>query len=171
MTVMNTSGSWTSRVVRGLLVLALVTAVSDVSLLAQRNRGNVRSSSRASTHSRNRNNNVNRNRNRNNNRNVNRNVNRNINRNIDIDRDIDVHVDHHYGYGGCCYRSGWGTAAAVATTAVVTAAVVGSVVRSLPPSCSTVIVNGFAYQQCGTTWYQPQITSGSTTYVVVNAPR
>jgi hypothetical protein len=48
-------------------------------------------------------------------------------RDINIDRDIDIDVDHHY---GCCYRSGWGTAAVVATTAVVTAAVVGSIVHN-----------------------------------------
>jgi hypothetical protein len=33
------------------------------------------------------------------------------------------------------------------------------------------MVNGFAYQQCGSTWYQPQISGGSTTYIVVNPPR
>jgi hypothetical protein len=54
---------------------------------------------------------------------------------------------------------------------VVTAAVVGSIVSTLPGVCTTVIVNGFAYQQCGSAWYQPRISGGSTTYVVVNAPR
>jgi hypothetical protein len=110
------------------------------------------------------------NRNWNVNRNVN--VNRNINRNIDVDRDWDVHrrydIDYHH---GCCYGGGWGTAAAVATTAAATAAVVGSRVYSLPPSCSLVIVGGFSYQQCGRTWYQPQISGSSTSYVVVNPPR
>ena len=52
-----------------------------------------------------------------------------------------------------------------------TAAVVGSAVYTLPPSCSVVVVDGFTYQQCGSVWYQPQISGGSTTYVVVNAPR
>jgi hypothetical protein len=63
------------------------------------------------------------------------------------------------------------TAAAVTAATVVTAAVVGSIVYSIPSSCSTVVVNGFAYQQCGSTWYQPQISGGSTTYIVVNPPR
>jgi hypothetical protein len=104
---------------------------------------------------------------------VNRNSggNNNINRNVDIDRDIDVDIDVDHHYGGCCYHSGWGTAAAVATTAIVTAAVVGSVVNALPPACQVVIVNGFTYQQCGSTWYQPQLAGGSTTYVVINPPR
>jgi hypothetical protein len=62
-------------------------------------------------------------------------------------------------------------AAAVATTAVVTAAVVGTRVTVLPPACTVVYVNGFTYQQCGTVWYQPQFVGTSTTYVVVNPPR
>ncbi len=135
------------RLSRFAMAILLALLVSDAAALAQRDRGKVRSSSRTTTH--------------------NRNVNKNVNRNVDIDRDIDV--DHRY--GGCCYHSGWGTAAAVATTAIVTAAVVGSVVHTLPPSCTLVVVNGFTYQQCGTVWYQPQISGSSTTYIVVNAPR
>jgi hypothetical protein len=112
--------------------------------------------------------NVNRNKNVNVNRNVNRNTNVNVNRHVDVD------VDHHYHggyYGGCCYHGGVGTAMAVTATAMVTAAVIGSMVNTLPVGCTQVIVNGFAYQQCGSTWYQPQLAGSSTTYVVVNAPR
>ena len=61
-------------------------------------------------------------------------------------------------------------AAAVATTAVVTAAVVGSRVTTLPPSCTVVYANGFTYQQCGTVYYQPQFVGTTTSYVVVNSP-
>ena len=120
--------------------------------------------------------------------NVNKNVNKNVNVNRHVDRDVnvdvnrrppprrdvdvDIDVDRH---GGCCYHDHHhnpiATAAAVTATAVVTSAIVGSIVYSLPPSCSTVIINGFAYQQCGSTWYQPQISGGSTTYIVVNPPR
>ena len=32
----------------------------------------------------------------------------------------------------------------------------GTVVHSLPPSCSSVMVGNVAYQQCGNTWYQPR---------------
>lgn len=101
------------------------------------------------------------------------NVNSNKNVNVNTHRDIDVDVHHHGGYygGGCCYRSGVGTAMAVTATAMVTAAVIGSMVNTLPSGCSTVIVNGFAYQQCGSTWYQPQISGSNTTYIVVNPPR
>jgi hypothetical protein len=154
--------TYVARVLRLALVFCLALSLTDVALLAQRNRGNVRNSSRSSV---NRSNNVNRN----------TNVNRNVNRNIDVDRDIDVDVDvhHRYGYGGCCYSSGGAGAfvAGAVVGAAVTAAVVGTRVTTLPPACSVVVVNGFAYQQCGTVWYQPQISGSSTTYIVVNAPR
>jgi len=61
--------------------------------------------------------------------------------------------------------------AAVVGTAAVTAAVVGSVVRTLPPSCSAVAVGGVAYQQCGSTWYQPAYSGTTVNYTVVNPPR
>jgi hypothetical protein len=120
--------------------------------------------------------NVNRNTNVNSNKNVNVNSNRNVNRNTNVDidrhRDVDIDIDVDHRHGGCCYHnSGWGVAAAVATTAIVTAAVVGSTVQTLPPACSVVVVNGFAYQQCGTVWYQPQFVGTTTSYVVINAPR
>jgi hypothetical protein len=116
--------------------------------------------------------NVNMNRNVNVNRNVD--VNRNVNHNSDFDRDVDIDVDHHYGGWGCCYHPGAAaaaTAAAVTTAAVTTAAVVGSMVHSLPSSCEAVSVNGFTYQRCGSTWYQPQFSGSSVTYIVVNPPR
>jgi hypothetical protein len=43
--------------------------------------------------------------------------------------------------------------------------------QSLPPPCATVVVNGLAYQQCGSTWYQPRFSGTTTAYFVVNAPR
>jgi hypothetical protein len=61
--------------------------------------------------------------------------------------------------------------AVVATAAVATAAVVGSVVNTLPPQCSSVIVNGIAYQQCGSSWYQPQYAGSTVNYIVVNPPQ
>ncbi len=99
-----------------------------------------------------------------------RNVNRNVNRDIDVHRDIDVDV-----HGGCCYHDHWddhpvATAAAVTAAVSLTAAAIGSIAYSLPPSCSQVIVNGIAYQQCGSTWYQPQYAGTTVQYVVVNAP-
>jgi hypothetical protein len=61
--------------------------------------------------------------------------------------------------------------AAVVGTAAVTAAVVGSVVSTLPPSCTSVVVNGVAYQQCGSAWYRPSYAGTTVSYTVVNPPR
>jgi hypothetical protein len=88
---------------------------------------------------------------------------------VNVNRNVYVHGGY---YGGCCYNPHpVATAAAVTATAVATAAIVGSIVHTLPAGCTQVIVNGFAYQQCGPTWYQPHISGGVTTYVVVTAPR
>ena len=57
----------------------------------------------------------------------------------------------------------------MATTAAVTAAVVGTS-SDASPSCTTVMAGGVTYQQCGSVWYQPQFVGTGTTYVVVNAP-
>ena len=107
-------------------------------------------------------------------RNVNRNANANYNRNrnahVNVHRDIDVDVDHHY-HGYYDNYHPVATAVGVAAAATITAAVIGSIVYSLPPSCSTVVVNGFAYQQCGSTWYQPQYAGTQVSYVVINPPR
>jgi hypothetical protein len=104
------------------------------------------------------------------NRNVNVNSNTNVNRNYNnVNRNVNVDVDRG-GWGGCCYNSGVGVAAAVATTAAVTAAVVGTRVQTLPASCTVVVAGGVTYQQCGSVWYQPQFVGTGTTYVVVNAP-
>jgi hypothetical protein len=89
--------------------------------------------------------------------------NANVNRNVNVDRDIDVDVDRDY--------HPITTAAAVGTAAVVTAAVVGSVVHTLPPACTAVQVGNVTYHQCGDTWYQPQYAGTQLTYVVVNPPR
>jgi hypothetical protein len=115
---------------------------------------------------------ANRNFNGNANVNANRNINSNVNRNTNINRNVNVNVNNDY-------RGGWddhyyhpvATAAAVTAAAVVTAAVVGSVVNSVPPSCGTVVVNGFSYYQCGSSWYQPRYAGTTVQYVVVNPPQ
>ncbi|CAG9167270.1 hypothetical protein LMG23992_00767 [Cupriavidus laharis] len=93
------------------------------------------------------------------------NVNRNVN--VNSSRNVNVNVESH---GGCC---GWdndyhpvATAAAVTATVAVTSAVIGSMVRTVPPGCVPVNYAGMVYQQCGSTWYQPQ----GSQYVVVNPP-
>ena len=56
--------------------------------------------------------------------------------------------------------------AAVAGAAVVAAIAIGTIVASLPPSCSTVVVDGVTFHNCSGTWYRPQ----GSQYIVVNAP-
>jgi hypothetical protein len=104
-------------------------------------------------------------------RNFSNNRNVNYNRNVNVHRDIDVDVNRHYHggyYGGCCYYDRPGVGAVVAATAA--AIVVGTIVSSLPPNCTTIVANGFTYHNCGGTYYQPRYAGGSVTYVVVNRP-
>jgi len=114
--------------------------------------------------------NVNRNVNATQNVNVNRNVNatHNVNQNVNVNRNVNVvgrpvYVENDY--------HPFAAAAAVTAGVAVTAAAVGSIARSLPPSCSTAVVNGITYQNCSGTWYQPQYAGSQVTYVVVNPPR
>jgi hypothetical protein len=58
------------------------------------------------------------------------------------------------------------TAAAVSATVAVTSAVVGSMVRAVPAGCVPVNYRGVIYQQCGSTWYQPQ----GSQFVVIAPP-
>lgn len=74
--------------------------------------------------------------------------------------DVDVHV-----HGGYYYNPGPSVGAVVATTLVV-----GAIVASLPPNCTTIIVNGLAYQHCGGTYYQPRYSGSTVTYIVVTKP-
>jgi len=150
-----------NRSIRHLLSITLVLLLSGLPMLAQR-RGGGGGRTRTSVNQ----GNVNRNSNVNSNRNVNVNSNRNVN--VNVDHDVYVHGGY-YG-GGCCYHP-VAAAAAITATAMVTAAVIGSMVNTLPPSCSVVMVNGLTYQHCGSTWYQPQFVGTSTTYVVVAAPQ
>ncbi len=95
-------------------------------------------------------------------------VNKVNNNNVNVNKNVNVNVDG----GGCC-NNGWdndyhpvATAVAVTAAVAVTSAVVGSIVRSVPAGCVPVNYGGMVYQQCGSTWYQPQ----GTQYVVINPP-
>jgi hypothetical protein len=123
----------------------------------------------------NRNANVNRNRNANVNRNtnVNRNANVNVNRNanVNVNRNVNVHGGYHGGGYYHDHDDGIGVGGAIAIG--VAGMAIGSMITAaaLPPSCSTVSVNGITYQQCGSTWYQPQYSGSQVNYIVVNPPR
>jgi hypothetical protein len=87
--------------------------------------------------------------------------------NMNVYRPVNIgdgDFDNIYGRPGCCYHP---LARAAAWT---TAAAVGSVVYALPPNCTVVVVNGLTYQQCGSTWYQPQFVGDEASYVVVSPP-
>jgi hypothetical protein len=147
----------------GLLACALATVVLTVlpgpALAGREVKNNTRTTVNKNSNT-NRNTNVNRNTNTNVNRNTNVNVDRNVNVNTHRDVDIDIDVDH-----------GWNPVATVAAVAV-TAAVVGSIVNTLPPSgCYPVQIGPTLYQQCGSYWYQPQYYGTTVQYVVVNPPR
>lgn len=100
--------------------------------------------------------------------NVSGNVNVNRNTNVNVDRHVDVDVDADRHWDGDDHPIA--RAAAVGTAVAVTAAAIGSIAYSIPESCVPVDVNGVTYQQCGSTWYQPQYAGDSVQYVVVDAP-
>jgi hypothetical protein len=83
--------------------------------------------------------------------------------NVNVNRNVNVDVD-----GGCC-NNGWDNdhhpiaAAAVITG---TAAIIGSMVNTVPTNCVPINYGGMIYQQCGSTWYQPQ----GSQFIVVNPP-
>jgi hypothetical protein len=151
--------------VTGLLSVAMAAAslVAPITAEAKPTRTSVNNnanSNRSANVNSNRNTNVNSNRNANvnSNKNVNVNSNRNVNANRNVNVDVDVDRNHHHPVG---------TAVAVGATMAVTAAVIGSMTTTLPPACTVVLVNGLSYQQCGSTWYQPQYVGSSVQYVVV----
>jgi hypothetical protein len=87
-------------------------------------------------------------------------IHRNTNVNIDRDIDVDVHHDYHHHH----------VDHPVAAT-IFTAAVIGAIFYTPPPTYTVVVVNGITYYQSGSTWYQPQFAGTTTTYIVVNSPR
>ncbi len=84
-------------------------------------------------------------------------------------RNYNHDVYHHYN-NNYRYDYGWGGAVAAGVAVGVTAAAIGSVAYALPSGCSSTVVNGVIYQQCGSTWYQPQYAGNSMSYVVVARP-
>ena len=91
----------------------------------------------------------------------------NVNSNVNVNKNVNVNVNNNNN-NGCCNNNGWDNDHPVAAVAAVaaTAAVIGSMVRTVPPGCAPVNYGGMVYQQCGGTWYQPQ----GSQYVVVNPP-
>jgi len=123
--------------------------------------------------------------------NVNRNA--NINQNVNVNRNVNVNVNNGY-RGGCvnCYYHdnnwNWGSFAAGAATAAVTGAVVaaatrpasttvvvaapaiGTIVPTLPGSCSTVSAAGGVIYNCNSTYYRPYYQGTQLVYQVATYP-
>jgi hypothetical protein len=106
-------------------------------------------------------------------RRANVNINNNSNNNINISNN--GNYNRHNGWGG---NGGWYDdhhhwhPLATAATVAVTAAVIGSIVNSVPSSgCQMLIVNGLSYYQCGSSWYQPRYYGSNVQYIVVVPPR
>jgi methylase of polypeptide subunit release factors len=89
---------------------------------------------------------------------------------VNVNRNVHVHRGYHGG-GYYDHNDGIGVGGAIAIG--VAGMAIGSMITAaaLPPSCSTVSVNGITYQQCGSTWYQPQYSGSQVNYIVVNPPR
>jgi hypothetical protein len=98
-------------------------------------------------------------------------VNVNRNANVNVNRNVNVHGGYHGGGYYHDHDDGIGVGGAIAIG--VAGMAIGSMITAaaLPPSCSTVSVNGMTYQQCGSTWYQPQYSGSQVNYIVVNPPR
>jgi hypothetical protein len=96
------------------------------------------------------------------NRNVNVNANKNVN--VNANRNVNVNVNNNGGWDNDYHPVA--TAVAVTAAVAVTSAVIGSMVRTVPAGCVPVNYRGMIYQQCGSTWYQPQ----GSQYVVIVAP-
>ena len=99
---------------------------------------------------------------------VNRSVdaNRDIDRNVNVDRDRDVNINRDIDVNTNYDR--WGHPIARGVTAGVA---IGTAVAMLPSGCTTVVVDGIGYSQCGSSWYQPVYSGTSVQYVVVGAPQ
>jgi hypothetical protein len=92
-----------------------------------------------------------------------------VNRPVNVG-DIDVNRGLRGDYDGCCYHHPIAAGAAVAAGAAIASAAIGSTWYTLPPTCVVTVVNGVTYNQCGSTWLQPEFDGTTTEYVVVSSP-
>jgi hypothetical protein len=93
------------------------------------------------------------------------------NGNVNIGNSVNVGNGNYGGggYYGGGYYGGWGAGAVAAGFFVgaATAAVVGSMYASLPPSCGAYMTS---YYYCGGVYYQPRYEGDNVTYVIVDKP-
>jgi hypothetical protein len=98
---------------------------------------------------------------------VNKDINRNVNRNIN--KNVNVNVNHRY-YGG--YGHGYGYYYGSPIVAFTTGLVIGSIIAAstMPKSCTTVMVGGVSYRQCGSSYYMPVYQGDTLVYKAVASP-
>ena len=84
---------------------------------------------------------------------------------INVDRG-DVNIDVDRGYGG--FDNPVAASMAIGAVAVTTAAVIGSSYQTLPSGCTTVVMNGASYHQCGSAYYQQTMSGDQVVYVAAN---
>jgi hypothetical protein len=84
--------------------------------------------------------------------------------------DVNINVDNDYGYRWNDNYHPVARGVAVGTAVAVSAAVVGSMIYTLPPSCVNRYYGGVTYYGCGSVWYQPQYQGDTVVYVVVQQP-
>ena len=91
-----------------------------------------------------------------------KNVNVKNNVNVNVKNNVNVHRNVHSDWDRYHYHP--------VATGVAVAAVVGSVVYSLPSGCGYQNINGVRYYQCGGDWYEQRYAGSQLTYVVVPPP-
>jgi len=96
--------------------------------------------------------------------NANRDVNQNFNRDVNVNRDLDTNRNINAGVD----YDRWGRPVA---RGVAAGLAFGTTVAVLPNNCSTTVVNGITYSQCGSDWYQPYFNGTTVQYVVVSPPQ
>ena len=104
---------------------------------------------------------------------------REVNRNTTVNRNTNVNVNTtgngNWDNDGCC-DDDWGdndwddNPLAKAAVVTGTIAAIGSIVRQPPANCVPVSHQNVTYQQCGSTWYQPQYSGSNVQYMVVSPP-
>jgi hypothetical protein len=83
--------------------------------------------------------------------------------NVNVNKNVNVNVDQR---GGGGWDHPIAAAVVIGGAIAVTAGAVGSMVSTVPVGCVPVNYGGMVYQQCGSSWYQPQ----GSEFVVVNPP-
>jgi hypothetical protein len=94
--------------------------------------------------------------------------------NIDNEWDIDGGWDGGWGWDDGCCGGFWAGAAAGAIASDVwdddyyPVYPTGTMIYTLPPACTTTVVNGVTYEQCGDTYYEPSFYGTDVTYTVAD---